>query len=239
MKRLSPSLANLLEQRGSTCRCSHDPPTCPAASAAFRASDGSGQPGTSVKLLFAALILGASVRHQLAVRSGTTPSTDALCPFGGVETLVTWITTGNFISKTHISNLILFAAVVVATVMVGNAFCGWVCPFGALQDALSWLRRTLHLPAFEPSHRVDRVLRWGRFVTLGVILYFSISTAKLWFAGWDPYVNLFGLGWLLLVPATIEPILGKLRQVGLRQGAQIGRDFDPVEEGGLRGGIGG
>ena len=148
------------------------------------------------QLLFAALILGASVRHQLAVRSGTTPSTDALCPFGGVETLVTWITTGNFISKTHISNLILFAAVVVATVLVGNAFCGWVCPFGALQDALSWLRRTLHLPTFEPPHRVDRVLRWGRFVTLGVILYFSISTAKLWFAGWDPCVNLFGLGWL-------------------------------------------
>ena len=131
------------------------------------------------QLLFAALILGASVRHQLAVQSGTTPSTDALCPFGGVETFFTWITTGNFVSKTHPSNLILFAAVVVATFLVGNAFCGWVCPFGALQDALDWVRRKLHLPIFELPHRVDSVLRWGRFVTLGVILYFSISTAKL------------------------------------------------------------
>lgn len=177
------------------------------------------------QLLFAALILGASVRHQLAVRSGTTPSTDALCPFGGVETLVTWITTGNFISKTHISNLILFAAVVVATVLVGNAFCGWVCPFGALQDALSWLRRTLHLPTFEPPHRVDRVLRWGRFVTLGVILYFSISTAKLWFAGWDPCVNLFGLGWLFgdgeKMPLALSVIGGDGRRVVARRACLV------------------
>lgn len=148
------------------------------------------------QLLFAVLIVGAAIRHQLATVSGTTASTDALCPFGGAETFITWITTGNFISKTHPSNLFLFAAVVLATVLVGNAFCGWVCPFGALQDALTWVRRKLRLPTVAIPDRLDKALRWGRFVILGVILYFSVTTAKLWFAGWDPYVNLFGLGWL-------------------------------------------
>lgn len=148
------------------------------------------------QLAFAALILGAAVRHQLATTSGTTASTDALCPFGGAETLITWITTGGFVSKTHPSNLLLLLAVVVATVLVGNAFCGWICPFGALQDGLTWLRKKLHLPTLVVPTRLDRVLRWGRFVTLGFILYFSVTTAKLWFADWDPYVNLFGLGWL-------------------------------------------
>lgn len=148
------------------------------------------------QLVFAVLILGAAIRHQLATTSGTTASTDALCPFGGAETLITWITTGGFVSKTHPSNLLLLLAVVIATVLVGNAFCGWVCPFGALQDALTWVQRKLHLPTLTVPPALDKVLRWGRFVTLGFILYFSVTTAKLWFADWDPYVNLFGLGWL-------------------------------------------
>lgn len=149
-----------------------------------------------VQLAFAVWILIAAVRHQTATTGGETASVDALCPFGGVETLVTWITTGHFISKTHPSNLILGLAVLVAVVLVGNVFCGWVCPFGAVQDALSWLKRKAHLPKVTLPAAWDKSLRWGRFVVLGVVIYFSVSTAKLWFAGYDPYVTLFGLGWL-------------------------------------------
>ncbi len=93
-----------------------------------------------------------------------------MCPFGGVETLITWLTTGDLISRTHSSNLLLGLAVLLAALLVGNAFCGWICPFGALQDALAWVRRRLRLPhAAEPARRRDRVLRYGRFVVLGVV----------------------------------------------------------------------
>jgi len=148
-----------------------------------------------VQLAFAVWIVVAALRHQLA-SSQESASVDALCPFGGVETLITWINTGHFISKIHESNLILGLAVLVATVLAGNVFCGWICPFGAVQDALSWLRRRARLPQLIIPARWDRILRWGRFVVLGVVLYFSVSTAKLWFADFDPYVTLFGLRWL-------------------------------------------
>jgi len=153
-----------------------------------------------VQLAFAALIVTVGVRHQLL--KSEAPSVDALCPFGGVETLITWITTGQFISKIHPSNLILGLAVLVAVVVVGNAFCGWVCPFGAVQDALTWARRALHLPTVDLPRAADRVLRWGRFVVLAVVLYFSVSTAKLWFAGFDPYLTLFSLHWLFAFDAA-------------------------------------
>ncbi len=149
-----------------------------------------------VQLAFAGWILVAAVRHQLAPIGGETASVDALCPFGGVETLVTWVTTGHFISKTHPSNLILGLAVLAATLLVGNVFCGWICPFGAVQDALSWLKRKAHLPEVTLPAAWDKALRWGRFVVLAIVIYASVSTAKLWFAGYDPYVTLFGLGWL-------------------------------------------
>jgi NapH/MauN family ferredoxin-type protein len=148
-----------------------------------------------VQLIFAAWILVAGVRHQLP-SDQESASVDALCPFGGVETLITWIDTGHFISKTHQSNLILGLAVLVATLLVGNVFCGWICPFGAVQDALSWVSRKAHMPQLTIPERYDRVLRYGRYVVLAVVLYFSISTTKLWFSDYDPYLTLFGLGWL-------------------------------------------
>lgn len=147
------------------------------------------------QLAVAVVVVVAAVRHQVEKDAGAA-SVDALCPFGAMETLVTWLTTGTLITKIHPSNLVLGLAVLVATLLVGNAFCGWICPFGAVQDALTWVRRKLRLPAITVPRGLDRALRWGRFVVLAVILYFSYVTASLWFADYDPYVALFGLHWL-------------------------------------------
>jgi len=147
--------------------------------------------------IFVGLILFVAVRHGLAAEGATeAASIDAFCPFGAVETLWRWISTGQFVSKTHVSNLILGLGLLIGVVIAGSGFCGWACPFGALQDGINWLRKALHLPQLHVPERLDRVLRYGRFVTLGLILVMTISTAKLWFAGFDPYRTLFGLEWL-------------------------------------------
>ncbi len=146
------------------------------------------------QLAASVLIVVAAVRHQVEKQDAA--SLDALCPFGAVETLISWLTTGTLIAKTHPSNLVLGLALLVATALAGNAFCGWICPFGAVQDALTWVRRTLRLPGVDVPARLDRVLRWGRYVVLGVILAMSFATARLWFADYDPYLALFGLHWL-------------------------------------------
>ena len=147
------------------------------------------------QLAVAVVIVVAAVRHQVEKNSGAA-SVDALCPFGAMETLVTWLTTGALITKIHPSNFVLGIALLAATLLVGNAFCGWICPFGTVQDALTWVRRKLNLPSLTVPRRLDGALRWGRFVVLAVILYFSYTTATLWFADYDPYVALFGLHWL-------------------------------------------
>lgn len=146
--------------------------------------------------IFAGVILFVAIRHNLVEGSGQTASIDAFCPFGAVETLWRFLTTGQFVPKTHLSNLVLGFGLLIGVVLAGSSFCGWVCPFGALQDGLTWLRKKLHLPEVKLPARVDRVLRYGRFVTLGLILFMTISTIKLWFAGFDPYRTLFGLEWL-------------------------------------------
>jgi polyferredoxin len=153
---------------------------------------------------FAGFILYTSVTHNLSTVDGTTASIDALCPFGGLETLWRYISSGGqFVSKTHLSSVVIGLGLLFGILLAGGAFCGWVCPFGALQDALTWLRAKLHIREIRVSTRVDCVLRYGRFVVLALVLYQTISTVKLWFADWDPYRTLFGLGWLF----EFDPVL--------------------------------
>jgi polyferredoxin len=140
--------------------------------------------------------LYAAIVHNLATVDGATASIDALCPFGGIETLWRWLTSGGqFVPKTHLANLVLALGLISGVLAAGGAFCGWVCPFGAVQDGLTWARARLRLPELRVPARLDQVLRFGRYLVLGLILYQTINTGKLWFAGYDPYRTLFGLEW--------------------------------------------
>ncbi len=142
-------------------------------------------------------IIAGSIAHQTAVTDGATPSIDALCPFGGVETLWRFLSSGGqYVPKTHLSNLVLLAGLVIGTLIAGGAFCGWICPFGAIQDMVSGIRKRLGIQPVELPAKLDKVLRYGRFVTLALILWQTISLTKLWFADIDPYRTLFGLEWL-------------------------------------------
>lgn len=150
----------------------------------------------TVQTGFVLFIIGASLRHNLFEETTTAASIDALCPFGGLETLWRTLIQGEYVPKTHPSNLVLGLGLLLGALVSGGAFCGWICPFGTLQDGLTWLRTRLHLPEVTVPKRLDSWLRYGRFVSLALVLYMTISTAKLWFASYDPYRTLFGLGWI-------------------------------------------
>lgn len=93
-------------------------------------------------------------------------------------------------------SLVLGVGVLLSTLFVGAAFCGWICPLGALQDALDWIRRKLHIREVNVPKSLDRVLRYGRHAMLVGIIYATATTAKLWFGNFDPYYTLFGLNWI-------------------------------------------
>ena len=148
------------------------------------------------QLGFGLFVVISSLRHNL-VTSEHLASIDAYCPFGGFATLYRWLTSGGlYVQKTHGSNLVLALGLIVGVILAGGAFCGWICPFGALQDLLDWVRKVLRLPELKVPARLDRILTYGRYLALAGILYATISTVKLWFADYDPYRTIFSLGWL-------------------------------------------
>ncbi len=65
-------------------------------------------------------------------------------------------------------SLMVWAAAILGFVLWGRGlFCGWLCPFGAMQEFAHHLGRTLRLPQIEPSAAWDRRLKTLPYIALG------------------------------------------------------------------------
>ena len=61
----------------------------------------------------------------------------------------------------------------VTILFVGVFFCGWVCPFGSIQDWLNRLGKKLHLPQYQVPVKYQQYLQLARYFiyvlgTLGI-----------------------------------------------------------------------
>ncbi|GKY89570.1 NosR/NirI family protein [Sinisalibacter aestuarii] len=67
--------------------------------------------------------------------------------------------------------VILSIYTAISLVLLGRGvFCGWLCPFGALQELLANLARALKLRQWNPPERLQRHLWMGKYLSLGLIL---------------------------------------------------------------------
>lgn len=141
-----------------------------------------------IQFLLVVFVAYLGLKHQFGAAGSPI---DAYCPFGGAESFYTWITTGKMIPKTSISNLILLGSLLVVTLVAGGFFCGWLCPVGTVQDWLYGLRRKVFKKPLAIPRRVDRILRYLRYVVLALVLYMTIANTTLWFESYDPFKVLF------------------------------------------------
>lgn len=120
-------------------------------------------------------------------------SLHAICPFGGVATIYEFVTAGDFIQKIHSSAFILMILGLVAAVLFGTIFCGYICPFGSFQEWIGRLGRKLFPGKYNRMvpKKLDRVLRYLRYLVLIMVLYQTAVSATLVFQSVDPYYALF------------------------------------------------
>jgi len=123
-----------------------------------------------------------------------TPSVEAYCPFGGLESLYQFLTTGGFVRRIEPSAMIVFAALVVLTILGSRGFCGWICPFGSLQEWLGMLGRKMFRKRFNPAGAWDRWLNKLKYAILVVIIALTWHLGALVFRDYDPFLAFFHLG---------------------------------------------
>lgn len=151
-----------------------------------------------VQWFFFLLIALISINHTLVANGGGIPflssaSLHAVCPFGGVETLYTFVVSGLYVKKIHSAALALAGIVMLLSVFFGPVFCGWVCPLGTVQEWVGKLGRKLfrrRYNHFVPA-RLDRYLRYLRYGVLLWVLYVTATSGVLIFEAYDPYYALF------------------------------------------------
>ena len=63
------------------------------------------------------------------------------------------------------------AYTLVSVVLIGRGvFCGWLCPFGALQELLAQVSRALRVPQWNPSVALEQRLWLGKYIAAAVVL---------------------------------------------------------------------
>lgn len=135
-----------------------------------------------------------------AIAGPGSASAEAFCPFGGFETVWTWLTTGATVAHVHTANLVMAGVVVVLALIGRGFFCGWLCPLGSIQEAIRasahavtgrapWMRRmgrqiSSQMPWWP---RVDHILRYGRYVVLIWAIGGAALTGIMVFREVDPW----------------------------------------------------
>ncbi len=108
------------------------------------------------------------------------------CPFGGVEALYTYATEGNMLCSLGTSNFFILGGVLLSVLLLRRAFCGYMCPIGALSEWLGSLGQRLGLARRKVPARVDRVLGLLKYAVLAAVLTATWRAGELLFRGYDP-----------------------------------------------------
>jgi hypothetical protein len=72
--------------------------------------------------------------------------------------------------------VMIAAYALVSVLLIGRGvFCGWLCPFGALQEFLALASRALRLPQWNPPAALERRLWLGKYIAAAAVLLAVLS----------------------------------------------------------------
>ena len=152
-----------------------------------------------IQIGFFVLVAIIATIHGLGEAGVTLPaflggaSLHAICPFGGVVTFWNLVTLGTLVKKVHASSVVLAVIGLFLAILFGPVICGWICPFGTFQEWIGKLGRKIFKKRYNHfiQPKLDRVLRYARYLVLIWVSYMTVVSGKLIFQDYDPYYALF------------------------------------------------
>jgi polyferredoxin len=144
----------------------------------------------AVRLAFLVFFLAVStvfgILHQYAPQTKPV-SVDALDPFGGIESALTLVATGQLIAKIAWSSFILLFATIAVALVFRRVFCGKICAFGALQELFGRLGKRVLGRRLSVPRSIDKPARFLKYAVLAAIVVLSAIAGELVIRPYDPW----------------------------------------------------
>jgi ferredoxin len=119
---------------------------------------------------------------------------EAWCPMGGLEALYGYLTGGTMICSLAATNFFILIAVILLTVVLKRAFCGYLCPLGAIAEGMRYAAGKFGFRQFHFSPAIDKKLSLLKYAVLLIILGWTWHAAELIIRGVDPCYAVITLG---------------------------------------------
>lgn len=114
---------------------------------------------------------------------------EAYCPFGGLQTLGTYMVQGSMACSMTATQIMMGVVLAVGVMLLGKLFCGYLCPLGTLSEYMGKLRNSLKIKEVVVNNGTvaDKVLRAVKYILLFTIFYMTLSSSELFCKNFDPY----------------------------------------------------
>jgi NosR/NirI family transcriptional regulator, nitrous oxide reductase regulator len=91
----------------------------------------------------------------------------AQAPFRGFEL-------GVYLAEPLIVMIAIYT--LVSVILIGRGvFCGWLCPFGALQELTAQVSRALGVPQWNPSYAIEKRLWMGKYIAAAAVIVLMLT----------------------------------------------------------------
>lgn len=119
-----------------------------------------------------------------------TPDFEAYCPFGGMQSLASYLSIHSLACSMTTVQIALGMALLLGVIFFSKLFCSYICPIGTFTEWMGKLGRKakMHITL---TGNADKILRLLKYVLLFITFYFTVTASELFCRTFDPFYASF------------------------------------------------
>ena len=106
--------------------------------------------------------------------------------FNGIKAAIQAISGGGADFATLLPSIFPSVLLIIATIIFGRFFCGFMCAFGTLGDAVHFIGKGVFKLNYRMPEALDKKLKWIKYILLALLIFTWITGIGV-FAGWSPW----------------------------------------------------
>lgn len=155
----------------------------------------------TIQMLLLVTVIIASLNHYLSTIGNDIPWISEsifhyICPVCGVTSIYQFFASSTlWVIKLKSTLAIVIGLAIMTTIVFGPIICGFICPFGALQDLVAKLGKKTNKKKYNKfiSKKLDKNLKYLRYITLVATVYLTATSSVVLLESINPYHAFLGI----------------------------------------------